>query len=1019
MMHPSRRAYVEDAGAEPPAVDRDYDMPGAGTGMAPEKASVLLSQFERKRLAATIAVPTDDGRVRAKLRELGEPATLFGEGPADRRDRLRDLLTTQAQAASEDKADVEMKDAEGKEGDADEEEEADEQEEFYSRGTPELLQARINIAHFSVPRAKKRIEFQKKEATIPLRHHLKFRREMKERLQSFELQGSQTAGDRHISMTRISPNGEMVATGNWGGSVKLIEIPSLEPKRTLRGHTNKVSGLSWMPGATLAEHNVSPDTVNLASGGAEGQIHLWSLTQDTPLSTLSGHSQRVCRVEFHPSGRYLASASEDTSWRFWDVETSTELLLQEGHSRGVYAVSFNTDGSLLASAGLDSIGRVWDLRSGRTVMILDGHLDGHIKPIYGLDWGADGHRVLTASADGWIKCWDVRKVQRTGGIGAHTSAVADVRWFKGLDDPVEGNPPGEDEKGMQIPKKSGTFLVSAGFDHKVNIFSADDWALVQSLSGHTAPVASVDVSRDGKWIVSGGHDRTIKLWGRNDSAGILSLDEHAASRPTMSNIDRYRPAREGYVPPSLPPKPPPAAIDHHRLSKSPAKIRVRDVPPAVPSPPAYSSRTSPPRPHSRRSAPSPAHSSSPQKESQSQQQRPNQWFFTSDEVASSPSLLEGIPLADERLRRAKGVNFIYQAGILLEMPQITLWVAGVFFHRFYMRLHMVEEKGGIHHYNIAATALFLANKTEENCRKTKDLIIAVAKVAQKNAKLIIDEQSKEYWRWRDSILTYEELMLEILTFDLVVDNPYQRLYDHLGQLGLIHNKKLRESAWAFCNDSCLTVLPLLLPAHEISISAIFWATSVTHEKIDDVNGEPWWRFLKGTEAHAAKAVYTMTEFYKENPLRKQDAQYPGSPEFNLENTRRRGETINSLTEAGSSHNGTPTPMGSVGDRAGTQSPRGGGGGGKGANGRADRERDDSYNSKKDSDESSIGDSDAVLKAAANDLTAHEGKPNGSGIRSPGIKRKSSFDMDVDDSDSDRDRKKARMTDEDEGEIRGS
>lgn len=50
------------------------------------------------------------------------------------------------------------------------------------------------------------------------------------------------------------------------------------------------------------------------------------------------------------------------------------------------------------------------------------------------------------------------------------------------------------------------------------------------------------------------------------------------------------------------------------------------------------------------------------------------------------------------------------------------------------------------HQNIAATALFLANKVEENCRKTKDIIIAVAKVAQKNAKLIIDEQSKEYWR---------------------------------------------------------------------------------------------------------------------------------------------------------------------------------------------------------------------------------------------------------------------------------
>ncbi|KAK5663702.1 hypothetical protein OQA88_4133 [Cercophora sp. LCS_1] len=541
MMHPSRRAYVEEAEPEErgggvdldsirkplpldlhisaltveSAIDRDYDIPGAGAGIAPERASVLLSQFERRRLAATIAVPTDDGRVRAKLRELGEPITLFGEGPGDRRDRLRELLTEQVQNSGQDGADIDMKDVDEANAEAEEQE-----EEFYSRGGPELLQARIDIAQYSIPRAKRRIEFQKEEAKIPLRTHIKFRKEVKERLKAYELQGSQTAGDRHVSMTRLSPNGELVAIGNWGGQVKLIEVPSLDHKRTFRGHTSKVSGLAWMPGSTLTDHNVSPNSVNLASGGAEGQVHLWSLNQDTPLSTLSGHSQRVCRVEFHPSGKYLASASEDTSWRLWDVETTTELLLQEGHSRGVYTVSFNTDGSLLASAGLDSIGRIWDLRSGRTVMILDGHMDGHIKPIYGLDWGADGHRVLTASADGWIKCWDVRKVQRSGGIGAHTNAVADVRWFKGLDDPLLGVPPGEDDKGVQIPKKSGTFLVSAGFDHKVNIFSADDWALVQSLSGHTGPVASVDVSRDGKWIVSGGHDRTVKLWGRNDSAGI-------------------------------------------------------------------------------------------------------------------------------------------------------------------------------------------------------------------------------------------------------------------------------------------------------------------------------------------------------------------------------------------------------------------------------------------------------------------------------------------------------------------
>lgn len=527
MIHPSRQAFVDDANEEQARTialedipdDHDYVLPTTTTGIAPEKASAILSQLNRKRLAASIAVPTDDNRVRARLRELGEPMTLFGEGPAERRDRLRELLTTiqlqKGQDGSGLGVDVEMGDAPDDQ-DNDQQEDDEQDEEFYSRGGPALLEARMRIATFSLTRAKQRTAFQKEEATIPLRTHVKFRKQIKERLHAFELQGSQTVGDRNISMARLSPDGHVAAVGNWGGSVKLVDIPTLNVRANLRGHSGNIGGIAWLPGATVG--NVSADSLNLASGGAEGHIHLWSLGggRDTPLASLRGHTQRVCRVEFHPMGRHLASASEDTSWRLWDVETQAELLLQEGHSRGVYAVSFNTDGSLLASAGLDSVGRVWDLRSGRTVMILDEH----IRTIHALDWGSDGHRVMSGSADGWVKCWDVRKVQRTGNIGAHTSAVSDLRWFKGLDDPVLGVPPGKDDKGAQLPKKAGSFLVTSGLDRQLKIFSADDWTVAQTLSGHTGAVTCCDVSRDGRWIISGGLDRTLKLWGRDDGQAL-------------------------------------------------------------------------------------------------------------------------------------------------------------------------------------------------------------------------------------------------------------------------------------------------------------------------------------------------------------------------------------------------------------------------------------------------------------------------------------------------------------------
>ncbi|CAK7567845.1 MAG: hypothetical protein SEPTF4163_005815 [Sporothrix epigloea] len=547
-------AYVEDVEEERQRggidlasipLEQDYEIPGAAMGMAPEKASELLAQLARKKIAATVAVPKEDSKVKEMLHEIGEPIVFFGESPAERKARLRDLLAGQiadrnaaakasvsALAGGED---VDMDDAaleSDSDEDDDDENDANAPQEYYTSGGPHLLQARVAITAYSLPRTRRQVALQRAESAIPLRTHVKFRDQVKSNLRGFELQASLPIGDRNISMSRFAPSGTLAAVGNFGGSLGLYRVPDLEHARTLRGHTGKISGLSWFPGATLPESGVSADSVNLASGGAEGLVHLWSLNQDTPVATLTGHEQRVCRVEFHPSGQYLASASEDATWRLWDVQRAgeegvdgktAEILRQEGHSRGVYAIAFNTDGSLIASAGLDSIGRIWDLRSGRTAMILDGPLDGHIKPIYGLDWAADGHRLLTASADGWIKCWDIRKVQRTGGIGAHTSTVSDVRWFKGLDDCLAGTPPSLDpETGIQQPKISGTFFVSSGFDQKIQVYSADDWALVQTLNGHIGPVSSVDVSRDGMWIMSTGHDKTVKLWGRDDGSSLYS-----------------------------------------------------------------------------------------------------------------------------------------------------------------------------------------------------------------------------------------------------------------------------------------------------------------------------------------------------------------------------------------------------------------------------------------------------------------------------------------------------------------
>ncbi|GAA5965141.1 hypothetical protein JCM8115_006677 [Rhodotorula mucilaginosa] len=521
---------------------REIDLATSATH--PETAK-LLSELDRKKLARKIALPTNDGEVRARLREIDEPITLFGEGPADRRDRLRDLIA-RARLEKGEAMDVEEEQKESSES-----EEEEEEEEFYTEGSPALKQARREIAEYSLPRARRRIARQRLDAGVPLARLMDVRKAVFANLESFTNLGTQIGDTRAISALRFSPDSSMLLTGSWTGQAKLWSVPQCKEIRVLKGHKERIGGVAWHPQATLSQ---TASSVNFATSGADNDIKLWDLENDSSLRTLSGHEGRVCRINFHPSGRYLGSASYDGTWRLWDVEQGEELLLQEGHSKEVYAIAFQQDGALVASGGLDAIARVWDLRSGRTALVLSGHS----RDILSIDFSANGYQVATGSNDDTIRIWDLRMHQAIATIPAHKSAVSDLKFFQA---PPKANAypdcelprafaplpifAGEEEQSADVTGDktaaapnagtgtsngsngtmekpdfpvSGSFLVSSGFDGYVKVWSADDWQLVRALSNDkSGKVMSVDVSSDARFIASAQYDRNFRLFSHPDT----------------------------------------------------------------------------------------------------------------------------------------------------------------------------------------------------------------------------------------------------------------------------------------------------------------------------------------------------------------------------------------------------------------------------------------------------------------------------------------------------------------------
>ncbi|KAJ2720814.1 hypothetical protein GGI07_004380 [Coemansia sp. Benny D115] len=449
-----------------------------------------MAEFDRKRLARQIAVPTDDNQVRLDLRKLGHPVCLFGEDAGDRRDRLRYHLSVMAMEKQGDKRDA-MQTSSISDGGASEdedEEDREEEEEFYTEGSETLLQTRRHVAESSLSRAQHRISWLQRQSQADAATIRKQRLSLCGRLGSYTICGSQVGDSRPLGSICFTRDSQSLLVSSWSGSIKLWSVPQLTSQRTFRGHTERVSALS-----------TSPDTETFATGDADGRILLWTLQEETPRGELLGHQGRVSRVAHHPDARLLASASYDGSWRLWDMQTQQEVLLQEGHSREVFTVRIQCDGALLASAGLDGVARIWDLRSGKSIATIQGHA----KEIFAMDWAPNGYQLATGAADNTIRIFDLRAMQSAYEIPAHKSIVTDLKFF-------------HDNQDLNPSADCGQYMASSSNDGLVSVWSAGDWKLQRSLAGHVGKVLGVDIAPNGSYIASAGYDRTFKLWGPDD-----------------------------------------------------------------------------------------------------------------------------------------------------------------------------------------------------------------------------------------------------------------------------------------------------------------------------------------------------------------------------------------------------------------------------------------------------------------------------------------------------------------------
>jgi WD40 repeat protein len=297
----------------------------------------------------------------------------------------------------------------------------------------------------------------------------------------------------------------------------------------------------------------SPDDKLLASGSADQTIKLWDVVTGKERRTLTGHTDRVSGIAFSPTGKRLASSSGDGTVRLWDMATGDELLKLVGHQGPVTSVTFNTDDRHIASGSEDKTVRVWDMTTGQAVTIKkfpatvsgvafspDGKqiasvIDhGATNPAnYSLLWDPfsgkesthaetqsrtcvafrpDGKAIASAVAPG-------RSKQREGGKRPEIAEMA-----------LAPNSPfitlGHHDSTISqlVFDQDGKRLASVSFDRRLKVWDVETRKEISSFSDD-AGMCSVTFSPDGGRLATGSSNGTIAIWA-TPGASVRTYSSH-------------------------------------------------------------------------------------------------------------------------------------------------------------------------------------------------------------------------------------------------------------------------------------------------------------------------------------------------------------------------------------------------------------------------------------------------------------------------------------------------------------
>ncbi|RKP07083.1 WD40 repeat-like protein [Thamnocephalis sphaerospora] len=214
-----------------------------------------------------------------------------------------------------------------------------------------------------------------------------------------------------MNVVAFSPDGQNIATGGDDGKVKVWSAASGFCFVTFAEHDAAVTGVEFVKNGQV-----------LLSSSLDGTVRAYDMIRYRNFRTfLTPEPKQFSSLACDPSGEIVCAGSRDSFEIFvWSMQTGRLLDVLAGHEGPVSSLAFSTTESVLASGSWDHTVRTWDVFGrGRSVEVFQ-----HQAEVLAIAYRPDGKRIVASTLNGELVFWDAEHGRQLG--------VIDVRRDIGL-----------------------------------------------------------------------------------------------------------------------------------------------------------------------------------------------------------------------------------------------------------------------------------------------------------------------------------------------------------------------------------------------------------------------------------------------------------------------------------------------------------------------------------------------------------------------------------------------------------